>query len=484
VSLPGQKVKEGSAPVSTSLPAETDMLFLGVLAERGSSAVARLIRSLDEFKAFFGQRVSYSLAYDYLDYYFRQGGSRAIIGRYTGAAAATATVTITDTPGTGTVWTATAVGPGTWYNGLNIIVTSGGGTNVAIQITHDTDTTINEYSGMQPDNTSLQAWADTSLYIRLVPGAAIASSPPAQTKNLGAGVAGADDTAGVTDATALLALQTFSPDMGPGQVAYAQRTSSTAQGQLLDHGAANNRFALCDPVDTTSKSTLLAAASALRSQINASWGCMAAPWIKMDGLTPGSMRDIPPSAAVAALLARNDSRGVSPGQAPGGNFGILEQARAVKATFPLDQDRDDLNEGSVNLIRSIGGTIKLYGFRSLVNPVTNPNWFQATSRRVYMTAAARGASILENYVLIQIDGRKRVLGRLQSELSSMMNDLYVAEALFGDTAGEAFAVDTLSDAVNPVAQLKLGKIKARVSGVYSPTGETIEMELIKQPIPG
>lgn len=481
MTLVGSKVKEGSAPVSTSLPSETDPLFLGVMSERGSTALPRMVRSLAEFVAFYGNRVTYSLAYDYLDYYFRQGGSRAFVGRYVGAAATTATVTITDSS-TGVVWTATAVAPGSWYNGINVIVTVSGST-YAIQVTHDTDTTVNEYSGFMGTNAELQAWADKSQYIRLVPGAAIANVVAAQNKNLGASVSGADDTAGVSDTTALSGLNLFSPDLGPGQVAYAQRTTSVAHGQLLDHGANNNRFALCDPVDTTLKSTLLTAASALRTHINASWGCMNAPWIQMDGLTPNTLRDIPPSAAVAALLARNETRGVSPGQAPAANFGILEKARGVKATFPVDQDREDLNEGSVNLIRNIGGTIKLYGFRSLVNPITNVNWFQATSRRTYMTAAARGGAIMENYVMIQIDGKKKRLGELQSELITMMNDLYEDDALFGDTAGEAFAVDALSDAVNPISQLKLGKIKVRVSGVYSPTGENIEMELIKQPIP-
>jgi hypothetical protein len=185
---------------------------------------------------------------------------------------------------------------------------------------------------------------------------------------------------------------------------------------------------------------------------------------------------------VAAALARNETNGVSPGQAPAGIYGILEQARALHADYPVDQDREDLNEGSVNLIVSKGGTIRIYGFRSLVNKLTNPTWFQATSRRIYMAVQARGNAIGENYVERQVDGQGLIFAQLGSELLSMLKEFYDDGALFGTTFAEAASVDTTT--VNTPETIAAGEIHARMMIVPSPTGEAVIIDIVKQQIPG
>lgn len=480
MTLVGTQVREASAPISLAIPTATDPLFLAIMSERGPIDSYMYARNMAEAVSKLGKRATYSNWYDYLDFYFRQGGSRAYLGRYVGPAAVKATVTITDAVA-GIVWTATAVGPGDWYNGLNVQVVVGTGTERSIVITHDVDTDVQENSGIWNTNAELQAWAANSQYIRLVPGASVLQ-PNAQTKNMGATVAGTDDRANVSDATAKAALDLFIKDLGPGQVAYSQRTSAVAQGQLLDHGALNNRDALPDPADGLTDTGALAAAAALRSHVNAKRGFMAWPWIDMDGLTPFTFRAIPPSAAVAALLARNDSSGVSIGQAPAGDYGILDQARQVHASVATDAQREALNEGSVNFIINKGGTIKLYGFRTLVNPLTNPTWKQGTSIRTYMAVSAQSDAIAEHYVMRQIDGQFIVFKQLQGELLNMLGDFYLDGALYGATFPDAASVDV--DSVNTPASIAAGEIHAKEMIVVSPTGEAVIIDIFKQQISG
>jgi hypothetical protein len=480
VTLVGTKVREASAPVSFALPTALDTLFLGVLSDRGPTDRPMFVRSMADFVSKAGKRVTYSLAYDYLDYYFRQGGARAYLGRYVGPAALRpATVTITDS-GAAVVFTATALGPGDWYNGLNIQIVVGTGTERSIVITHDTDLDVNENSGVWNSNAELLAWAQNSQYIKLAVGAS-SNQPNAQTKNLGATQAGTDDRASITDATALAALNLFNKDLGPGAVGFAQRTTATAQGQLLDHAAANGRFALPDPPDGLTKSGALSATAALRSHVNASWGALFHPWIDIDGLTPNTFRAIPPSAAVACPRAQRDERSL-PGPGSGRNLWDPRAGQGVHADYPVDQDREDLNEGSVNLIVSKGGTIRIYGFRSLVNKLTNPNVVPGNiAAHLHGCPGARQRH-RENYVERQVDGQGLIFAQLGSELLSMLKEFYDDGALFGTTFAEAASVDTTT--VNTPSTIAAGEIHAKIMIVVSPTGEAVILDIVKQQIPG
>lgn len=478
MTLVGTKVVEGSAAINGTIPTATDALFLAIKAERGRTDIAQPASNMAQYKAKYGDRYASSLGYDYLDYDFRQGLQRAFLIRYVGPAAVKATVTITDAAAA-IVFTATAIAEGVWYNGLNIDITVGTGTERAIRITHDTDLTVNEYSGFYNSNAELLTWADSSEFIRLAVGAS-SLQPNAQSKNMGATVAGADDLAGIVDATRAAALTKFSKDLGPGQVAFADATTTVAHGQLLDHGALTRRIALPDPPDNSSKSSVLALTSALHSHVNASWGAMFYPWIDMDGLTPSSYRPIPPSAVYAALTAHNDANGVSIAQTAGGIYGIADQARKLRTIFPLDQDREDLNEGGVNLLHSIGGVIKVFGVRSLVNPLTNPTWKQITSRRTYMAIAARADAIMQDYVLRQIDGQGLIFKQLGAQLTTMLGEFYADGALHGATIADAFSVNV--DSVNTPTTISNGEINAQLEIVVSPTGEAVTLTIIKNQI--
>jgi hypothetical protein len=66
---------------------------------------------------------------------------------------------------------------------------------------------------------------------------------------------GTDDRANITQTQVDAALANLFLDLGPGQVASPNWQTSTAHLSLLSHAANYGRFALCDPVDTTTLST-------------------------------------------------------------------------------------------------------------------------------------------------------------------------------------------------------------------------------------
>lgn len=475
--MPGTIIRERSTRVARGLPTDTGTFFLAGPADRGPVDKPLLIQSLSEFVTRFGPRVSYSSAYDMVEAYFAGGGTRMYFSRIVGPAPVTATVNLLDS-GAGVSLVANAISPGEWGNALNVQVLAGDAAGeFKIQVTHDTDTGVSETSPSLVDQAAAIAWAANSDYIRLVLGATALDPAPGAAVSL---AGGADDRANISDATSLTALNLFNKDLGPGQVAYANRTTATAHGHLADHAKANNRVALYDPPDTTSKATLLTTASAVRGLSNGKYGALFAPWLTIGALAGGgSARSIPPSALVAAAIARNDGSGLSPNKPAAGDLGILDFAQSVKATFSKT-DSDDLNAAAVNVILEKAGDIRIYGWRSGTSKDSNPNWWQFGNVRLYMTIAALADNILERFVLKEIDGKGLIFGRLKGQLLAMLESFY-PESLHASTPEEAFAVDT-GPSVNTPTTIANAEIHAVIELTMSPMGETVILDIYKAQI--
>jgi hypothetical protein len=214
---------------------------------------------------------------------------------------------------------------------------------------------------------------------------------------------------------------------------------------------------------------------------------MFGPWLQGPGLIPGTVRDIQPSAIQAGLLARNDAAGISPNQAAGGDQGITRYANAVKSSFPIEQDRSDLNDGSFNLFILKNGQVKSYGARTLVSQVANPHWFQYPNRRLYMAISAKADEILDGYVLRMIDGQRVIFKDCQGELEDMLGPYWKEGALYGASAEEAYKVDTggtvNTDTPNGGTIAK-AEIHAVIELTMSSTGETVILDIVKKRIGG
>lgn len=478
MTLPGTTITERDSVPTRTPPIQTGTAFIAGFAEQGPVA-ATLIRSLRQFTDTFGGRVAHAVTYDAVEAFFREGGARAYIGRVVGPAPVKASV-ILDAGSTDTVQI-TARDYGTWQNGLNVAVIAGdAGGEFKFVITHDTDTTVSETSPSYATVADAAA-EDWSAYVVVSDDTDSALDPDVIAAQPLAG--GTDDYLNATDASWESALGLFGTDLGPGQVLAPGRTTVQAHTDLLEHAQAANRFALMDLADTSVVGTLTAAAGSVRALAAAKHGQLLAPWAIVPGVTSGTTRTIPYSAIQAGIYARLSRSGLDEGEAAAGRV----KGRSVFATglaqeWPDGTDRETLNDAGVTIAKiDPAAGVVTYGNVTPADSSAHPLDREASARRLVMAVAAKADEIAGRYVFSQLDGRGRLLGEFAGELAGMLLDYYRQDALFGDTAADAFAVD-VGDAVNTPETLAAGELHATLAIRVSPAAEMVVVEIARTAI--
>lgn len=482
--MPGTLIRERTARIARTLPTDTGVFFMSGMSDKGAVTDAvNVVQSTAEWETKFGHRNTDSISWDCVDAFFSEGGSKLYFSRVFGPNPVTAFVNLNDGSAVAAL-KVSAASPGAWGNTLNVQVTAGdAGGEFKLVLTDDVDTTINETSPSFVDQAAAIAYYANHQYIRLSTLTSALDPAVVAAQSLATGT---DDRANATDATWLSALSLFAKELGPGQVAYAGRTTITAQGQLADHAKTNNRVALLDPADqtvtATAKTAFLAAASAVRALTNGKYAAMFAPWVNLPALAAGgTTRAVPASCVVAGIIARNDGRGMSPNDPAAGISGLLQYDETIRVSGFTTQDLTDLNEGSVNMIISKAGDLRVYGFRTTTSKTTNPLWWQLANLRLYMAIAAKADNILERFVFRKIDGRRKVFGELDGVLSGMLSPYWEDGSLYGVNPGDAFYVDT-GPQVNTPTTINNGEIHAALELTMSPMGETVILDIVRRAV--
>ena len=278
---PGILVSSRTAPTPRGLPTDTGTWFVVGTAQKGSTTVPTLLRSMNDYTTYFGARstatATYSL-YDPLDTFFREGGSQAYVIRTEGPSAVAASKTFLDgSAGNSIKFTASSVG--TWGNAVTVAIVAG--------VTAGTFVIVVYYNGVEVDrskelDTAATAYTWSSKWGTI--------SAPTSPSGLDPAViaaqaltGGADDQAGVNDALRTTALTYFSAAYGPGQVSAPGIVTSNTRTALLNHAVLNNRVALLDATDTPTKATLIVEAQGLQLDGN-EYGAIFAPWVKVPGV--------------------------------------------------------------------------------------------------------------------------------------------------------------------------------------------------------
>lgn len=466
----GSFVVDGKDPSGSSPSIQIGTWFVAGLAEKGPTNAPVLVKTLNQFKTTFGNRVAYGLLYDALDVFFReQGGSgRAYVGRVVGPAAATATVNLSD--GTITTLKVTASSPGEWANSLSVItsVPVAGSFKFVVKLGE----AIVEESPTLETVAQAVAWAANSTYIRME--ALGTNDPVAATKAL---TGGADDRASVVEANWTTARKLFTRDLGPGQVSMPGRTTLEAQSGLLSHCETTNRIAILDGTDTGTVATLVSQAAALRALSTARYGGLYAPWVTVP--FEGSLtRTVPPSCIVAGILARNDGLGLNPNIVAGGDNGISSYAIGVSQAAWIDSQRGELDDGGVNPVRYMESEVKVYGDCTLVNSLVDDTWIDIANARLDAFIKAESQAVGERFVFGQIG--KQTPAKFGSAIEAdVLESLRIAEALHGETASEAYSVDT-GEAVNTDQTRAEKKLKAVVKVVMSGSAKVVEIVIVKE----
>jgi phage tail sheath protein FI len=468
---PGVTVSQSTTLPPRSVPVDTSTWFIAGQTLRGAAAPI-LVTSLGAFIDKLGDRMASSPVYDAVELFFREGGARLYVSRVVGPAAAVATKSLLD--GTAAVaLIVNANAPGTWGNNLKVAVIAGGaGGTYQIQIQYNN--VIVEQSGDLLDTAAGVAWGTGSDYVTITQGASV-NDPAVLAAAALAG--GADDVAGTVDATYKAALDKFSKDLGTGLVSQPGRTSSQAHLDTLAHAKANNRAAVLDGTDTATVATLTAQATADRVGTNGRYGALFAPWVVIPGIAAGTTRTVPPSGLVAGIVSRNEGL-LSPNAPAAGDNGIARYAIGLSQQDWIDSDRGLLNSGGVDVIRILQQQLKIYGWRSLADPNTEPDWLNFGNARLFTAIASDGGSIAEAYVLNQIDGQGLLMQQFGGDLTAMLLTYWNEGSLYGVTPDEAFSVD-VGNEVNTDDTIAAGELHAVLAVRMSPMSEFVIIEVVK-----
>jgi phage tail sheath protein FI len=472
---PGTVVTVQDTPSPRSAPTDTGVWFAAGLSDRGALEPI-LIRSMNEFIRLLGDRVSYSILYDSLDTFFREGGAACYVSRVVGPSAVQATRNLLDgVPATALVVKANSVGA--WGNSLKVgVVAGGGGGTYQIKVTDSADVVLEQ----SPDLTTQQdavTWSQGSAYVVITIGGGTVPPVVAAPAALSTGT---DDRSNITDAHWLAALDRFTMDLGPGNVSAPGQTSDVRHTQLNDHAEANQRPAFLDYPDTPTEATLTTSATNAKSTGSGQYGGGFAPWVKVPGVLAGTTRTVPPSAAAAGAAARVDASH-NPNTPAAGLLGVLRYAVGLSQPNWDDPTRERLNNAGVNVIRSMFGGFRIYGWRSLANPVTNPNWLDLSNVRYLMGLAARCRASGESYVFMPIDGFGHTLAQYQGSLTALCQADWVDGQIFGLTATDAFNVDVGSN-VNTPETIAANELRAVVSVRPSPDAELVSITIVNVPV--
>jgi hypothetical protein len=446
------------------------MWFALGTTDRGPAGTPVLIQSLTQFITSFGQRQSYSVLYDAIETFFREGGAECYISRVVGPNATTGFKNLNDA-GALVSLIANAIGPGAWSSGYMVGVVAGvAGGSYQIQVT-DTSNNVLEQSGDLLDQPSAVTWSNYSNYIR------ISIGPSA---NLPVNVApaalsaGNDDRANITDTQWQNALNAIGEQYGPGQVSMPGRYSTVAYNQLTGHAQTNNRVALLDLPNSGTVATLQGAAAGINSRFAAAF----CPWVVIPGVTTGTTRTVPPCAFIAGLLARNDPT-LGPDTPAAGNNGQAMYVVDLSQPDWSDSQRTSLNTQSCNVIRRMFGGIRNYGWRSLTNATTDPGWVDFGNARLYMDLSAELDAVGEQYVFMPIDGQNgATISAFHGSLAAVLLNHYNKGDLFGDSADQAFSVDT-GPSVNTLATIANNELHAVCQVKMSPMAEWVQILIAK-----
>lgn len=473
MTLPGTRATISEEAVPRYAPPNTATWFVVGMTERGPGNAPILVRSLAEAVQKAGDSVAYGAVNDALDVFFREGGSQAYIGRVLGPNPVKASGTLYDQSGSTSgdkSITATAKEYGSWHNGLNVEAIYATST-VQFVVTHDNDPdTVLETSPIFSTKADAVAWQ--SAYVTLT---AETSSelPRSQTVSLAGGT---DDHSSATETEWAAALDLFDADIGPGQVSAPGRTTQTTRQALAAHALERNRIALLDADDTAVVADVAADAADVTGEDGDRFSAMLWPWATVPGVLGGTDRTVPYCAVQAGLIARSEAAGNGPNAAAAGPNGVARYATGLSQAALNDADRETLNDAGVIVARQRLGVIQTYGYRTLADPDSDPDWVQLTGSRTVMAIKANMLRVADEYLYAQLDGRGIKIAAFGGDLAAVCAGFYDSGALYGATPDDAYSVD-VSAAVNTPESIAAGYLKARVALRISPFAERVEIDI-------
>lgn len=289
------------------------------------------------------------------------------------------------------------------------------------------------------------------------------------------------DATAVTEAEWKTALALLTDTYGPGQVLIPGVTSADAYAALLDHASTTGRTVLLDGAKDATSSTLVTAATGLAAGEGAERAGFIAPWVTVPGAA-GVAREVPGSVIAAALAARGDARIGHTNHAPAGDqgvgAGVVNKGINVTKVFTLDE-LDDLADAGVSVIEQKYDKPTLYGWWSVS---TDTRFRQLNIGRLCMQLGSGIYAAVEKFLFRQIDGKGLLYAEVEGALRGYLQRLWSANALYGETADDAFDVSVKD--VNTPEMANAGQLKAAVEVTPTKHTESIEIDVVVNQIEG
>jgi phage tail sheath protein FI len=461
---------------STATVRESSQLFVVGLAQRGPSNEAVLVESLAEFEDIFGEYRSDSYLHPTVETFFEEGGTRAYVARSVGASATAGELTLLN--GDNDVITLTANGAGSWSEDVDIqVINSNTSFRILVyfedNLVYSTGNVTSSSQAVGRINSSAVASRYLSAAVdnvNLLPSTIAATS-------LSAGSA-LDTSLDEDDFNSSLLL--FNDALGVGAVACPENQTEAMNEYLTEHANAYNRIALLSGPETQTVAQAKAAAFAVRQLNHAEHSAYYYPWVEIPTSIAGITKMVPPVGYVAAkrAVAHNQSGTHTPAA------GLISTSRFVTGVkFDVDKTvGDDLDENSVNAIRVIQNTVRIYGARSC--SIDTDNFKYITQQDVVNTIVAESYLSLEDLVFSPIDGRNEIFSNISARLVSVLATMRDTGALYPayDSSGRLLDpgfVVKCDKTINPTSQLNDGLIKARIGLRVSSVGDQIEIDIVK-----
>lgn len=272
---------------------------------------------------------------------------------------------------------------------------------------------------------------------------------------------------------------------GPGQIVAPEAVTSADIITISASAWSQNKVYLANGVASSADGAITTLAQAVIA--GAADGFRGTGlWVDTANHTPlsgGSPDTVPYTLTVAGIIAKNDRETGNPnvaaggilGRGPGSLLGVVDPRTAARHTT-LSAAGTQVNCAAV----ADGLTVN-YGFRSLAKLTVIPHWWDLSGSRAIMALRARVASLDEQFVFAQLDGKGQTISRYEAAVKGVCKELYDLGALYGNTPGDAYQVDT-GPAVNTTANLQAGTLTAQVRVKVSPYAEHVITNISRRPL--
>lgn len=271
------------------------------------------------------------------------------------------------------------------------------------------------------------------------------------------------------------ALSKFTSDYGPGQVLVPGVSTAAAHTALLGHANSTGRCALIDHANNAAASAIVANITSLAASPGAKTTGAPVPWVKTP-VIGGGTREIPGSVVAAGLAGRGDGIVGHANNAPAGDqgrgAGFVTDATDVTVVY-TDAELDSIHDAGGSAIRKILNDVQLYGWNAITSDV---RFGQLNAGRMTMQLASGIRAGAAAFLFRQIDGRRQLFAELDGFLRGYLQPLWAANALFGETADDAFDVNTVDP--NTLATITAGEVRADVEVRLTPHAEKVIISVV------